>query len=135
MKQAVLNRVKALNKHVTNRLLIHLCGREFGHFAVLSHTGRKSGKLYRIPIIAEPVEGGFVIALTYGKEVDWFKNVMAKGGCSIYWKKQEYQVFHPHFVEKEVGLLAFPKVVQAALRTAGIEYFLMLETEPEIGSA
>jgi hypothetical protein len=37
-------------------------------------------------------------------------------------------------VEKEVGLLAFPKVVQVALRTAGIEYFLMLETALETES-
>jgi len=85
MKQANLDRVRVFNKHVTNKVLIHLCGREFGHFAVLTHTGRKSGRLYRIPVIAEPVENGFMFALTYGLKVDWYENVKAKGGCSLYW--------------------------------------------------
>jgi deazaflavin-dependent oxidoreductase (nitroreductase family) len=80
MNQTLLDRIRVINKHVTNKLLIHIAGKRFGHFAILGHTGRKSGKLYRIPIIAEPFQSGFVIALTYGKNVDWYKNVAAKGG-------------------------------------------------------
>ncbi len=77
MKLTILDRVRVLNKHVTNKILIHICGKNFGHFAILSHVCRKSGKLYRIPIIAEPLNDGFVIALTYGKKVDWYENVKA----------------------------------------------------------
>jgi len=47
MKQLVLDRIRVLNKHVTNKVLIHIAGRKFGHFAILSHTGRKSGTLLR----------------------------------------------------------------------------------------
>jgi len=86
MKQSFLDRIRVLNKHVTNKLLVHISGKKFGHFVILSHVGRKSGKFYRIPIIAEPIENGFVIALTYGKKVDWYENVMANGVCSIIWK-------------------------------------------------
>ena len=125
--QATLDRVRVFNKHVTNKLLIHIAGKRFGHFAILSHTGRKSGKLYRTPIIAEPVEGGFVIAMTYGKKVDWYANLMAQGGCSLYWKHQEYQLTHPQLIEVEAGLLAFPRLLQKALRRSGVEYFLRLE--------
>ena len=131
MKQAVLDRVRVFNKHVTNKLLIHISGKKFGHFAILSHTGRKSGKLYRIPIIAEPVENGFVIALTYGKKVDWYANVQAKGSCSLHWKNQDYQLVDPEFIDKENGLMAFPGLVRSALQAAGIEYFLKLEIEQE----
>ena len=59
MKQIILDRIRVLNKHVTNKLMIHIAGRKFGHFAILNHTGRKSGALYRIPIVAEPLERGF----------------------------------------------------------------------------
>ena len=127
MKQALIDRVRVFNKHVTNKILIHISGKKFGHFAILSHTGRKSGRLYRIPIIAEPVDGGFVVALTYGREVDWYKNVMAKGGCSIYWKKTDHPLIHPELIEKEIGLLAFPAMIRSALKKAGTEYFLKLE--------
>ena len=90
MNQATLDRIRVINKHVTNKLLIHISGKKFGHLAILSHAGRKSGKLYRIPIIAEPIENGFVIALTCGKKADWCENVNANGGCSLFWKNKEY---------------------------------------------
>jgi deazaflavin-dependent oxidoreductase (nitroreductase family) len=127
MKQALLNRIRVLNKHVTNKALIHISGMRFGHLAILSHTGRKSGKIYRIPIIAEPVEAGFVIALTYGKEVDWYKNIMAKGSCSLYWKKKEFLLVNPEFIDREAGLLAFPSIFRSGLRRMGIRYYLKLE--------
>jgi len=129
MKQAFLDRVRWFNKHVPNKILIHICGREFGHFAILSHTGRKSGRLYRTPIIAEPIDTGFVVALTYGKKVDWYANVKAKGSCSLYWKKKDYQLVNPELIDKEIGLKAFPVLVRSALKMVGIEYYLKLEME------
>jgi deazaflavin-dependent oxidoreductase (nitroreductase family) len=129
MNQATLNRVRVFNKRVTNKVLIHISRKNFGHFAILSHVGRKSGKYYRIPIIAEPVPGGFVIALTYGLKVDWYENVMAKGGCSLYWKHKNYPLINPELVDPEVGLLAFPEIIQKALRKNGIRYFLKLEIQ------
>lgn len=129
MKQALLDRIRVFNKYVTNKILIHIAGKKFGHFAILSHTGRKSGKLYRIPIIAEPIQGGFVIALTYGKKVDWCANILAKGSCSLRWKDQDYNLVNPEFIDKEVGLLAYPAAIRSALKRAGIEYFLKLEIQ------
>jgi deazaflavin-dependent oxidoreductase (nitroreductase family) len=129
MRQAFLDRVRIFNKHGTNKVLIHICGREFGHFAILSHTGRKSGRLYQAPIIAEPIENGFVIALTYGKKVDWYANVKAKGRCSLYWKKKDYQLVNPELIDKEIGLKAFPVIIRFALKIVGIEYYLKLEMQ------
>jgi deazaflavin-dependent oxidoreductase (nitroreductase family) len=129
MKQATLDRVRVFNKHVTNKILIHICGKNFGHFAILSHVGRKSGKLYKIPIIAEPAPGGFVLVLTYGKKVDWYENVIAKGGCSLFWKNKEYALVNPELIDPEVGLTAFPEIIGKALRKNGIQYFLKLETQ------
>ena len=130
MKQALLNRIRVVNKYAINKLMIHISGKEFGHFAVLSHTGRKSGKIYRIPIIAEPIQAGFVFALTYGKQVDWYKNVMAGGGCSIHWKNKDYHLTNPELIDKEAGLLAFPSIFRSGLRLMGIQYYLKLEVQP-----
>jgi deazaflavin-dependent oxidoreductase (nitroreductase family) len=129
MKQAMLNRIRVMNKYVTNKILIHVSGKKFGHFVILSHVGRKSGKLYRIPIIAEPFENGFVIALTYGKKVDWYANVMAKGECFLQWKNKEYSLIHPEFIDKEIGVMAFPAIIRSGLKKMGIEYFLKLEIQ------
>jgi len=125
-KQAIRDRVRVLNKHVTNKLLIHLAGKKFGHFAILTHTGRKTGKVYKTPIIAEPIENGFMIALTYGKKVDWLANVLAKGSCSLYWKEKEYRLSRPEIIDPETGLKAFPSTLSKMLRKAGVEFFLRL---------
>ena len=125
-KQGILDRVRVMNKHATNKIMIHIAGKKFGHFAILSHTGRKTGKVYKTPIIAEPVDGGFVIALTYGKKVDWLANVLAKGSCNLYWKEKEYTLSKPEFVDQKTGLNAFPTPLNKVLGKIGIEYFLKL---------
>jgi deazaflavin-dependent oxidoreductase (nitroreductase family) len=127
MKQALLDRIRVLNKYGINKLLIHISGKSFGHFAILSHTGRKSGQRYRIPIIAEPFQDGFMFALTYGKKVDWYANVVAVCACSLRWKNKEYHLINPVLVDKEIGLMAFPKLIRSGLRAAGIQYFLKMD--------
>jgi hypothetical protein len=128
IKQTVLDRISIMNKYATNKLLIRISGKNSGHFVILSHEGRKSGKIYKIPIIAEPADNGFIIALTYGKKTDWCLNVMAKGGCSLLWKNREYILTNPEFIDKEIGLTAFPAVFRTGLRIMGIQYFLRLST-------
>ncbi len=124
--QSTLDKVRVFNKYVTNKILIHIAGRDFGHFAILTHEGRKSGKKYRIPIIAEPLENGFVIALTYGKKVDWYENVMAKGGASLHWKHKDFTLVNPRFIDSETALAAFPGRLQPTLRRK-VEFFLRLD--------
>ena len=126
--QSTLDKVRVLNKYVTNKILIHIAGRSFGHFAILTHEGRKSGRLYKIPIIAEPMENGFVIAMTYGKKVDWYENVLAKGECSLHWKHKDFTLVNPQFIDPEIGVTAFPRTIQSALKRQGIEFYLKLET-------
>jgi hypothetical protein len=128
IKQTVLDRIRIINKYATNKLLIRISGKGIGHFAILSHEGRKSGKIYKIPIIAEPTDNGFIIALTYGKKVDWCSNVLAKCGCSLLWKNREYVLNNPEFIDKEIGLNAFPAIFRMGLRIMGIQYFLRLST-------
>ena len=126
MKQGLLDRIRGMNKHITNKILIHIAGKDVGLFAILSHTGRKSGKIYQIPIIVVPVQNGFVIALTYGIKTDWYKNVKAKESCSLKWKRQEYTLTNPEFIDQEQALQAFPAVFRVGLRMMGIQYYLRL---------
>ena len=129
MKQAILDGIRIINKFAANKALILIAGRQFGHFAVLSHTGRKSGKIYRIPIIAEPFQNGFVIALTYGRKVDWCRNVLAKGGCRLRWKNKDYELIHPTWIAKEIGLPAFPVVFRSGLKAMRVADYLSLEIQ------
>jgi len=68
----------ALNR-VTRSLFPCLPG-----LGVVVHRGRSSGKAYRTPVNVFPRPGGrFIVALTYGPDTDWVKNVLAAGGCEL----------------------------------------------------
>jgi len=127
VKQETLDRIRRMNKRITNKLLIHFCGRKFGHFAILGHTGRKTGAHYQIPVIAERSADGFVIPMTYGKKTDWYANVRRAGTCTVCWKKQSFTLVEPKLIDRETALQVFPTILRRALRRAGIEFYLSLQ--------
>src|SRR5512147_1191921 len=71
MKHPIRDRIRIFNKHILNPLTRRLARSSLGVFANVRHVGRRSGKHYETPILVRPADGGFVIALTYGPEVDW----------------------------------------------------------------
>lgn len=75
-------KVAQLNKRYLNRLFLKVAGRVPG-FGIVTHLGRKSGRPYRVPVNVFRAEGGYIVALTYGPEADWVKNVLAAGGCEL----------------------------------------------------
>jgi deazaflavin-dependent oxidoreductase (nitroreductase family) len=80
---AVLDRIRQLNKHSLNPLMLHLAGRPHWYAAKVEHVGRRSGRHYATPVVAVPVEGGLVIPLPYGVNVDWLRNLQAAGGGAV----------------------------------------------------
>jgi len=72
----------AFNLAVTNRISSRFAPRLPG-FGIVTHVGRKSGRVYRTPVNVFRAPNGFLIALTYGRESEWVKNVLAAGGCEL----------------------------------------------------
>jgi len=75
-------RLALFNRRVTNRVTGLFAARLPG-FAIVMHTGRRSGRPYRAPMNIFRSHDGFVIALTNGRQRDWVRNVMAAGGCDV----------------------------------------------------
>src|SRR6266508_1110713 len=71
------------NRLVTNPVTRTFAGRVPG-FAIVVHRGRTSGRRYRTPVnaFARP-DGGYTLALTYGPDAQWVRNVLAQGGCTL----------------------------------------------------
>ncbi|MEI6779100.1 MAG: hypothetical protein WCK70_19540 [Chloroflexales bacterium] len=69
-----------LIKHTLNPLTRWLARSSIGPFSLIRHVGRRSGKTYETPLIVAPICGGFMIELTYGHDVDWYKN---RAACAI----------------------------------------------------
>ena len=80
-----------INIALTNRITSLFAGSLPG-FGILTHVGRKSGKLYRTPINVLRASNGFIIALTYSSQSEWVKNVLAAGGCELKTRGKQYQL-------------------------------------------
>jgi deazaflavin-dependent oxidoreductase (nitroreductase family) len=100
-----------------NKVAVRLAGhRFFPLWAVLWHRGRKSAKAYSTPVAVIPTEATFIIALPWGRETDWVRNVRAAGRCTIRWKATDYECTDPTFVDKEVALSAARGLTRRALQ-------------------
>jgi deazaflavin-dependent oxidoreductase (nitroreductase family) len=87
-------RVARFNRHVTNRITGTFADRLPG-FGVLYHVGRTSGRTFATPINIFPDGDDYVIALTYGPNTDWAKNVLAAGGCEVVTRGQRVRLTNP----------------------------------------
>ena len=74
--------VAGFNRRVTNPIQ-GLYAWLLPPWAVILHRGRRSGRLYRTPLFAFRRDGTLVIALLYGEESDWLRNLRAGGGHVI----------------------------------------------------
>ena len=123
-------RLRIFVKHFVNPVLRNVAHSAHGPFALLRHVGRRSGKTYEIPIMVWPVEGGFVIVLTYGPQVDWLRNLQAVGQGSLRWHKREYVFQRPEPVDAKEALSALPPLIKRVLRLRGAHEFVKLPSQP-----
>jgi deazaflavin-dependent oxidoreductase (nitroreductase family) len=113
------------NRRVTNRLTRPLARRLPG-FGVVVHRGRRSGRRYETPVNVFQAEGGCVIALTYGADAEWVKNVVAAGGCELIARGRRLQLVAPA-VFRDEDQRPVPVLVRPILRFMRVTEFLRLE--------
>jgi len=112
------------NIAVTNRLTGLFAGWLPG-FGILTHVGRKSGKVYRTPINVFRISNRFIIALTYSSNSEWVKNVLAAGGCELKTRGKKYRLFAPTVVHDSTRR-RFPIPARLVLRLVGAEEYMEL---------
>jgi deazaflavin-dependent oxidoreductase (nitroreductase family) len=115
-------------KHTLNRLTTRVARSGHGPFSLVRHVGRRSGRQYETPLILARVPGGFVAELTYGADVDWYKNVVAAGGCTVVHLGRAYVVRAVLPCSPEQGLAAFPPSRRIVLRLLRRHDFRLLST-------
>src|SRR6185312_2900042 len=95
----VRDAVRTFNKYVLNPAMLHLAGRKHWYAAVMRHSGRRSGRSYATPVVADRVTDGFVVPLPYGTSVDWLRNVRAAGRASVTVNGRTYNVVEPEIID------------------------------------
>ena len=121
-----LDRVRQFNKRTFNPWILKSAGTARSPFAVVGHIGPRSGRTYATPVIVRRAKDGFAFALTYGPEVDWYRNILAAGSCTLRWKGNTYKLEHPEPISVEAGVLAFPFPLRWVLKLNRIRHFFRM---------
>jgi deazaflavin-dependent oxidoreductase (nitroreductase family) len=129
---ATVARLKLGGSRWFNPWLVHLAGRRSSPLARLEHRGRTSGRLYTTPLWAEPVSEGFVIPLTYGRDVDWAHNLLRAESGVLQIHNVRYRVGHPRIVPVPETAPELPSLTRAGIQLAGIQDVLRLDVLPSL---
>jgi deazaflavin-dependent oxidoreductase (nitroreductase family) len=102
--------------------------------AQIRHAGRRSGRTYITPVSARRSGDTVVIALTFGNQSDWSRNVRSAGGGTIRIEGEDYDVTQPQIMSrreaKPLVEAAFSPLDRAGLRMLGIKQVMILRAVP-----
>ena len=118
-------RLARFNRVVTNRVL-GLPARYVPGFAVVSHVGRRSGRTYRTPVNLFRRGDDYVIALMYGADSQWVRNVLAAGGADVETRSRHLHLVGPDVV-RDTGRSLVPKPVRVPIGLANVDEFMLLK--------
>lgn len=94
---------------------------EKGKVTLVHHTGRRSGREYVTPVWGVRVGQTFLIHLPYGTNVDWCRNVMAAGRCTLEHAGARCDAVAPAIVPATEARPQLPPAVRRMQRLIGAE--------------
>jgi deazaflavin-dependent oxidoreductase (nitroreductase family) len=121
----VLNTVRKLGR-ATKPLVLNSAGTSGAYASVVRHTGRTSGRTYETPVVAQATDDGFVIALPYGTNTDWLKNVLTSGSATIVDDGDTHEVDRPELADEAAVGHLFPPQEQRSHRLFNVDDFLVV---------
>jgi deazaflavin-dependent oxidoreductase (nitroreductase family) len=121
--------ITRFNRRIVNPVSRRFAGR-VRPFAIVVHQGRTSGKEYRTPIMAFRSPDGFAIALTYGPDTDWVRNIVAAGRGLLVYRGEAVPIVEPRLVRKAEVRRLLPAPVRFILRLARVDDFLVVRQSP-----
>ena len=113
-----------VNLAVTNRFTMPLAAR-LPWFGVLEHVGRRTGTVRQTPLNIFRRGNRYVVALTYGPEVEWLKNVEAAGSCRVRIRGRWVALTSPRRF-RDPSRRAVPVIVRPFLAVLGVTDFVEL---------
>lgn len=122
----VVRTQRRVNRAVFNPGQMRTAGQPGAYAAIVRHTGRVSGRPYETPVGAVPTADGFVIALVYGSQTDWLKNVLASGTATVVHDGVEHTTHSPEVLPIAAVSELFPDSEQRNFRLFSIQECLLL---------
>jgi deazaflavin-dependent oxidoreductase (nitroreductase family) len=95
--------------------------------AIVHHVGRRSGRRYQTPVVAFRSAGGFVIPMTYGRDVDWGRNLRAAGSGELVQMGRRFRIRNPRIVDGGQAKARLPAVVRPVLLAARFPGYVLVD--------
>lgn len=114
--------VARFNRLASNRILGPLA-RYLPGFGIIGHVGRTSGRRYTTPVNVFRTADGYVVALTYGPDADWVRNVLAAGGATLTTRGRNVRLKEPRLFHDETRR-SVPAPVRSILGRVDVSDFL-----------
>ena len=99
--------------------------------AVIHHVGRRSGRRYRTPVVAFRTAAGFVIPMTYGRDVDWARNMTHARRADLEQMGERFVLRNPRIVDFKVAERHLPTVARPLLRLADFPGYVLLDLDTQ----
>lgn len=93
---------------------------------VIHHVGRSSGREYRTPLEAVPVEGGYLMTLVYGSRSDWVQNVLAAGSAQLEVNGELVELTDPQLIDADEAFRRLPPETKRPPKLLKIDEFLTM---------
>jgi deazaflavin-dependent oxidoreductase (nitroreductase family) len=97
--------------------------------AVVHHVGRKSGRRFRTPVVAFRTATGFIIPMTYGRDVHWARNLIKGRGGEVVRSGRSVAVRNPRIVGGAAAVASLPAGVRSALRAANLPGYMLVDAD------
>jgi deazaflavin-dependent oxidoreductase (nitroreductase family) len=113
----------SLNLHFSNVFMRPIAAR-LPWFGVLEHVGRTSGTVRRTAIMVfrrRPAR--WVMALTYGTDVEWLRNVEEAGGCRLLSRGRWVDLVEPRRF-RDASRSSVPLIVRPVLALLRVSDFV-----------
>ena len=125
-----LSLIRTSNKYLLNPVMLRLAGKRYWYASVIEHTGRRSGKTYSTPIVADRVGDDILVPLPYGTQVDWVRNVLTAGRATVVRKGETFAVGSPELIDSTQALPLLPRDRRRTFERVSIGHFLRLQIAP-----
>lgn len=118
------------NRHVTNPIQRRWAGVIPLH-GIVEHTGRRSGRPYRTPVLVFTRPDGFALIVGYGLRSDWVRNLLAAGGAGLVHRRRHYALSEPQLTTGAEGIGRLPAAVRPLARLVRVEGVLTVAARPD----
>src|SRR5919108_72894 len=88
----------------------------------------RSGRVYRTPVNLFRPDGRWVIALTYGSDSQWVRNVMAAGECEVETRGKRIRLVEPR-IRDDQHRTPVPPLIRPILRLVDVSEFMTLRRD------